>query len=196
MRMLKCHILTGDQCNYSQGLWLWVFGAKSSMTMVLNSRLRQAKKVQKRPNPRNLIGFNFSLIRLSFHNIISSSSIFMVRTHVLKCFLSRVEKLLSARLIRSAWKRLSRFLPNTKEVMHCILFLGPRGPLGAPSFACLSVPRQKSGSTVQLYICFTDPYNHTYSESSWHVLSTDAPWWQWQRHTQRQRQRQWQRRND
>ena len=37
------------------------------------------------------------------------------------------------------------------------------------------VPRQKSGSTLQLCVCFTDPYNHTYSESSWHVLSTDAP---------------------
>ena len=56
----------------------------------------------------------------------------------------------------------------SKQTTHSRnLFLGPRGPLGTPSFARPSVrPRQKSGSTVQLYICFTDPYNHTYSESS------------------------------
>ena len=62
MRMLKCHILTGDQCNYSQGLWLWVFGAKSSMTMVLNSRSKGAKNVQKRPNPRNLVIFDLQIL--------------------------------------------------------------------------------------------------------------------------------------
>ena len=27
-------------------------------------------------------------------------------------------------------------------------------------------PQEKSGSTVHFYICFTDPYKHTYSESS------------------------------
>ena len=46
-------------------------------------------------------------------------------------------------------------------------FLGPRGPLGTPLYARPPARTQeKSGSTVQLYVCFTDPYNHTYSESS------------------------------
>ena len=66
-------------------------------------------------------------------------------------------------------------------------FLGPRGPLGTPSSVR---PQEKSGSTVQLYICFTDPYNPTYSESSWHAYAypLTPPWWQWQIHMQRQRQ--------
>ena len=76
------------------------------------------------------------------------------------------------------------------------LCLGPLFRSARTSWNTFVRGRQKSGSTVCINVCFTDANNHTYSESSWQVLSTDAPWWQWQIHTQRQRQRQWQRWND
>ena len=56
---------------------------------------------------------------------------------------------------------------------------------------CLSVitPTFPLKTLLNHFRCFTDPHNHTYSESSWHELSTDAPVMT-RRHTQRQRQRQ------
>ena len=42
---------------------------------------------------------------------------------------------------------------------------------------CLSVitPTFPLKTVLNHFRCFTDPHNHTYSESSWHEVSTDAP---------------------
>ena len=58
------------------------------------------------------------------------------------------------------------------------MFVGPlsvRPRRGFFQSCCWDVRSEFEYCPIIHFLCFTDPYNHIYSESSWHVLSTDAP---------------------